>query len=112
MTQRNEIAAAEKDSGDIVFDGSAQGVQEAIRNPKILSLPVRLTVSVGKANMTVREILALQPDAIIKLLSRIDDPVEIHVGDRLIGRGELVEAEPGGELGVKLIEICNDAAES
>jgi flagellar motor switch protein FliN/FliY len=39
---------------------------------------------------------------------RIDDPVDIRVGDRVIARGELQELDDGsGRLGVRLTEIVD-----
>ncbi|HOZ34047.1 MAG TPA: FliM/FliN family flagellar motor C-terminal domain-containing protein, partial [Tabrizicola sp.] len=40
---------------------------------------------------------------------RVEDPVELYVGDRLIARGELtsLEGENGGQLAVRLTEVAN-----
>ena len=45
-------------------------------------------------------------DAILTLDKRVDDPVELYVGGRLIARGQLQEAEHGepGQLAVRLTE--------
>ena len=46
-------------------------------------------------------------DAVILLDRRLDDPVDIRVGDRVIARGELQELEDGsGRLGVRLTQIA------
>jgi flagellar motor switch protein FliN len=45
---------------------------------------------------------------VLPLSSRVDDPVEIMIGDRVIARGELEElGEDGGRLGVRLTEIVD-----
>ena len=59
-----------------------------LRNMKILGLPVRLSICVGQAQLTVKEILALTPESIIALGAKIEDPAEIFFGDRLLARGE------------------------
>jgi flagellar motor switch protein FliN len=47
-------------------------------------------------------------EAVIVLDRRIDDPVDIRVGDRVIARGELQELDDGsGRLGVRLTEIAD-----
>ena len=40
---------------------------------------------------------------------RVEDPVELYVGDRLIARGELeeLEGEQEGQLAVRLIEVAD-----
>jgi len=92
---------------------SVEGEAEAaaIRNPKILNLPVRIIVSVGNAHLTVQELLDLTPESVIDLDAGIDDPAELYVGDRLIARGELVEArEEETGIGVRIVETCNSAS--
>lgn len=73
------------------------------------SVPIEVTVSVGQAHPTVRELLAMGEDAILTLDKRVDDPVELYVGGRLIARGQLQEAEHGepGQLAVRLTEVIH-----
>ena len=72
-------------------------------------IPIEITVSVGRARPLLRDLLRLKRDAVLSLDSRIDDPVELYVGDRLIARGELTEldAAEGGGLAVRLTEVVN-----
>ena len=49
-------------------------------------VPIEITISVGKARPLVRDLLRLKADAILPLDRRVDDPVELYVGDRLIAR--------------------------
>lgn len=71
------------------------------------SVPIEITISVGRARPSVRELLALGENAVLVLDRRIDDPVELYIGDRLIARGELQEMEGGevGQLAVRLTEV-------
>ena len=71
-------------------------------NP-FIQIPVTITVSVGQARPMVRDLLRLKQDAVLPLNSRVDDPVELYVGDRLIGRGQLteLEGERTGQLAVR-----------
>lgn len=77
-------------------------------NP-LTRVPIEITTSVGKARPPVRELLRLKRDAILPLDRRVDDPVELYVGDRLIARGELTELEgdQAGQLGVRLTEVAD-----
>jgi len=72
-------------------------------------VPIEITVSVGKARPQVRDLLRLRRDAVLALDRRIEDPVELYIGDRLIARGELHEAEGDqpGLLAVRLTEVVN-----
>lgn len=72
-------------------------------------VPIEVTISVGKARPMVRDLLKLTRDAVLTLDRRVDDPVELYVGDRLIARGELteLEGEQAGQLAVRLTEVAN-----
>lgn len=72
-------------------------------------VPLEIIVSVGFARPMVKELMRLHRDAVLPLDRRIDDPVELYIGDKLIARGELQELEgaQAGYLGVKLIELAN-----
>jgi flagellar motor switch protein FliN len=72
-------------------------------------VPIEITISVGRARPLVRDLLKLERDAVLALDRRVDDPVELWVGDRLIARGELEEmdGEHTGRLAVRLTEVAN-----
>jgi flagellar motor switch protein FliN/FliY len=72
-------------------------------------VPIEVTISVGRARPLVRDLLRLSKDAVLQLDRRVDDPVELYVGDRLIARGELIELEGdhAGQLAVRLTEVAN-----
>lgn len=72
-------------------------------------VPIEVTISVGKARPLVRDLLRLGRDAILPLDRRVDDPVELYVGGRLIARGELqeMEGDAAGRLAVRLTEVAN-----
>ncbi len=72
-------------------------------------VPIEVTISVGKARPMVKDLLKLGRDSVLPLDRRVDDPVELYVGDRLIARGELQEldGEGSGQLAVRLTEVAN-----
>lgn len=72
-------------------------------------VPIEITISVGRARPVVRDLLRLERDAILALDRRLDDPVELYIGDRLIARGELTELEGDtqGQLAVRVTEVAN-----
>lgn len=72
-------------------------------------VPIEITISVGKARPPVRDLLKLQRDAVLPLDRRVDDLVDLYVGDRLIARGELqeLEGDASGQLAVRLVEVAH-----
>jgi flagellar motor switch protein FliN/FliY len=52
-------------------------------NNPFAQVPIEVTISVGRARPLVKDLLRLSRDAILPLDRRVDDPVELYVGDRL-----------------------------
>lgn len=77
-------------------------------NPFTL-VPIEITISVGTARPTVQELLDLKQDSLLTLDRRMEDPVELYVGDTLVAKGELEELEggPSGQLVVRLTEVAD-----
>lgn len=82
--------------------------ETGIANP-FTQVPIEITISVGKARPQVRELLRLRRDSILPLDRRVDDLVELYVGDKLIARGELTEldGDQSGQLAVRLTEVAD-----
>jgi flagellar motor switch protein FliN len=72
-------------------------------------VPIEITISVGKARPLIADLMKIGKDAVLPLDRRVDDPVELFVGDRLIARGELQEltGDQAGQLAVRLTEVAN-----
>jgi flagellar motor switch protein FliN/FliY len=72
-------------------------------------VPIEIVISVGRARPLIRDLLKMRPDSVLQLDKRIEDPVELYVGDRLIARGELeeLEGEAAGQLAVRLTEVAD-----
>ena len=72
-------------------------------------VPIEVTISVGRARPMVRDLMRLSKDSVLQLDRRVDDPVELYVGDRLIARGEVAElgGDNSGQLAVRLTEVAN-----
>lgn len=89
----------------------ADETEASATNP-FTQVPIEITISVGKARPLVRDLLRLKRDAVLPLDRRVDDPVELYVGDKLIARGELteLEGERAGQLAVRLIEVADVAS--
>jgi flagellar motor switch protein FliN/FliY len=87
------------------------GTSEKVGANAFSQVPVEVTVSVGCARPKISDLLALERNAVLLLDKRVDDPVELYIGEKLIARGELIEQDDGPEgqrhLAVRLIEIAD-----
>ncbi len=72
---------------------------------RIMDVRVNLTVELGRRRMTVAEVLALAPGAVIELAKSADEPLDILVNDQLIARGEAVVV--GDRYGVRITEVVD-----
>ena len=74
---------------------------------RFAQVPIEITISVGMARPLIRDLLSLEEDSVLPLDRALDDPVELFVGDKLIGRGQLeeIDSEGSGKLGVRSVEI-------
>jgi flagellar motor switch protein FliN/FliY len=72
------------------------------------AVPIEVTISVGRARPLIRELLALKKNSVLPLDKRVDDAVELYVGERLVALGQLeeLEGENQGQLAVRLTEVA------
>lgn len=79
-----------------------------LQNP-FSSVPIEITVSVGKARPLIRDLLKLGKNAVLVLDRRVDDAVELYVGERMIARGQLeeLEGDQQGQIAVRVTEVAN-----
>ncbi|MGY6632717.1 MAG: FliM/FliN family flagellar motor switch protein [Alkalilacustris sp.] len=94
------------------MDDTSTSAQLPRRTPgdtPFAQVPIEIIVSVGRARPTVGELLKLDRDAVLTLDRRVEDPVDLYVGDRLIARGELMEldGDNAGQLAVRLTELVD-----
>jgi flagellar motor switch protein FliN/FliY len=71
----------------------------------LLEVDLPVTISFGKAQLAMKDVLKLTTGSIVELNRGINDPVEVLVNHCLIARGEVVVVE--GNYGVKISEIAS-----
>ena len=68
----------------------AGGEAPAERLGRINGVEMALTVEIGRTRMTVREVLALEPGAVVELDRSAGAPADILLNGRVIAHGEVV----------------------
>jgi len=93
----------------LVNAGPPNGTDSAKPPHPFTQVPIEITISVGKARPLLRDLLRLGKDAILPLDTKVDDPVDLYVGNRLIARGELheLDGDQAGQLAVRLTEVAD-----
>ncbi|MCK5235778.1 MAG: flagellar motor switch protein FliN [Deltaproteobacteria bacterium] len=72
---------------------------------RILDIPVTLSVELGRTRMVINELLQLGQGSVVELDKIAGEPMEIHVNDRLVARGEVVVVNE--KYGVRLTDIIS-----
>ena len=68
---------------------------------------MEVTVELGRTRMTVRDLLALTPGAVLELDRAAGSPADLLVNGRLIARGEVVVVDE--DFGLRVTEIVDDS---
>jgi flagellar motor switch protein FliN/FliY len=93
------------------FVSSPAATEGAVPSGIIMSIPVDVQVVLGRAEMPVADLMALQKGATVPLDRRIGEPIDVMVNGRKIARGEIIvmENDPS-RFGVRLTEIMTGKA--
>ena len=68
-----------------------------------LDVPVGVTVQLGSCQLSMREVLHLNPGSVVQLDKLADAPVEVLLNDRLVARGEVIVLD--NKFGIKITEM-------
>lgn len=71
---------------------------------------MEVTVELGRTQMTVRDLLALAPGAVLELDRAAGSPADLLVNGRLIARGEVVVVDE--DFGLRVTEVIDDSVAS
>ena len=72
----------------------------------VFDVPVNISAVLGKAHMSVAQLLKLGPGSVLELDRKVGEAIDIYVNNRLVARGEVVVVEE--RLGVTMTEIIKD----
>ena len=56
----------------------------------ILDVNVRLSLEIGRTQVTIRDLLKLAPGSVVEFERPAGDPLDVLVNDRLVAHGEVV----------------------
>jgi flagellar motor switch protein FliN len=100
----SKAAVARAEFNDLGPKGAAGGGQEINLN-LILDVSVTLALEVGRARMSVRELLQLAPGSIVELDRLASEPLDVLVNGVRIARGEVVVVND--KFGIRLTDVVS-----
>jgi len=65
---------------------------------------VRLSVELGRADMKLKDVLALGEESIVMLERLTDELLDVMVNGKIIAKGEIVAQ--GGRFGLRIVEMA------
>jgi flagellar motor switch protein FliN/FliY len=99
------LALEELEAGALALLDSEEGRTAADLAP-VFDVPVNISAVLGKAHMSVAQLLKLGPGSVLELDRKVGEAIDIYVNNRLVARGEVVVVEE--RLGVTMTEIIKD----
>ncbi len=108
-----EDARASKDSAvrvspvELALD-EATGSSPLATMDLLLDMRLRLSVQLGRTQLSIREVLALSPGSVVELDKTANEPVDILVNGRLVAHGEVVVVDEN--FGVRVLDIVSPSA--
>src|SRR3954462_3453912 len=92
--------ASEMDEGNAAGSGDR-------RMDLLLDVPLDLSVELGRARMSIQDLLALGPGSVIELDKIAGEALDILVNDRLVARGEAVVVND--KFGIRITDIVSQS---
>ena len=98
-----ESGNAGQPSGAVEAGAENSRVSSADKLNMLQSIEVQLAVEVGRAKMTIKDLLLLNEGSVIELDRMAGDPLEIIVNGASIAKGEIVMV--GDKFGIRFVDI-------
>jgi flagellar motor switch protein FliN/FliY len=86
--------------------GETELDKTAVDLAPVFDVPVNISAVLGKASMSVAQLLKLGSGSILELDRKVGEAIDIYVNNRLVARGEVVVVDE--RLGVTMTEIIKD----
>ena len=104
MPDTKSVAISRAQFGELGPPAAGVGAQEMNLN-LILDVAVTLALEVGRARMSVRDLLQLAPGAVVELDRLAGEPLDVLVNGVRVARGEVVVVNE--KFGIRLTEVVS-----
>ena len=97
-TQAVSVQAAQLDELS-----AAAGKSPALGIARLMDVPVRVTVEVGRGKSTLGDLVGMVPGSLIVLDRQVHEPADILVNGKVVAHGEVVTVD--GVYGIRISSI-------
>ncbi|MFQ5560824.1 MAG: flagellar motor switch protein FliN [Nitrospinota bacterium] len=77
--------------------------EESGKIGRILDIPLKVTVELGRTRMLINDLLQLGQGSVIELSKLVKEPLSVMINEKTIGQGEVVVINE--KFGIRLTEI-------
>ncbi len=99
-----QVAEAADDVADAATEAGHAG-QDARTIDFIMEVPLAVSVEVGKARMSIQDLLQLGQGSVVELKKLAGDPLDVYINGKMVARGEAVIVNE--KFGVRLLDIIS-----
>jgi flagellar motor switch protein FliN len=114
MSQNNQTASADNGASkngehrmefDTLNEGAGEGADVSL--DMILDVPVTLAMEVGRARISIRNLLQLNQGSVVELDRAAGEPLDVFVNGTLVAHGEVVVINE--KFGIRLTDVISPA---
>jgi flagellar motor switch protein FliN/FliY len=70
----------------------------------IKDIKVEITVEIGRAKITLKDLVSTNPGSILELNTKVGEPIKFYVNGKLFGTCEIVQM-PNDKIGMRVLEV-------
>ena len=100
-----DLVVAEAARLDELTQSAVRG--EGVGLSRLLGVSVRVTVEVGRARVSLGELVKLAPGSIVELDREAHEPADVLVNGKVVARGEIVTV--GTQYGVRIASLVSSS---
>lgn len=94
------------DVKDVQFPEFGEESHGKVMEPKAFEeLPLQISVELGQAKLSFREVVELQEGSIVELGRLAGEPLDVKVGNQLVAQGEVVSIDD--HYGIRVTHVVS-----
>jgi flagellar motor switch protein FliN/FliY len=87
------------------MDQEKKNGSEQVDLSYLLDIPLQVAVELGRARMSIENLLKLNQGSVVELDHIVGEPLDIYVNNKLVARGEAVVMKE--KFGVRIVDVVS-----
>jgi flagellar motor switch protein FliN/FliY len=90
---------------ETIKENGSNGRAEQVDLSLLMDVPLQVTVELGRARMTIENLLKLNQGSVVELNQVIGEPLEILVNNKLMAHGEAVVVKD--RFAIRIVDVVS-----